>query len=88
MKSQKNPSPVDSGPEYLTIPEFFPGVTPRSTPASSPAESEQGCIQPFTDSEMLMIAKIRTERRLRNGAPRYERAWDAVKQLLLALKKK
>ena len=64
MRNDKTLPQTDSESDYLMVPEFFPGVTGRHVPAQKPMENEPEITRQFTDSEMLLIAKIRSERRL------------------------
>jgi hypothetical protein len=88
MKNDKNPPQTDPEPEYLMVPEFFPGLTGRHVPALKPTENKPEITRQFTDSEMLQIAKIRSERRLRRREPWYARAWSSFQNLLASFTKK
>jgi len=88
MRIDKKPPQTDPEPEYLMVPEFFPGVTGRHVPAPKPTEKEPEITRQFTDSEMLLIAKIRSERCLRRREPWYERAWSSFQNLFAGFTKK
>lgn len=88
MKNDKRPPQTDLEPDYLIVPELFPGLTGRHVPAPKPTENEPEISRQFTDSEMLLIAQIRSERRLRRREPWYARACGPFLNVLAALTRK
>jgi len=75
-----------SEPKYLTMPKLYPGST-RPPPAQNGTAART---TPFTSSELLMIARVRSARRLRDnslpsrGLGSFGRKMDSSLTMILA----